>query len=364
MPDESPHIHFAFPGRLEAVLRRYLSEDAGNWRLSRKFVCYYQLRRWIPLRLRQLLQERRNSSMQVEPGWFCHSRFLKDFNDALTAELAECPNQTLLHPWPDGYSHAAILSHDIETREGVKLVQRLANLEEEFGFRSAWYFVPAKYRIDAGLLADLQQRGHEIGMHGYNHDGKLFFSRKTFEQRARFINQKVAQWNSQGFRSPMMHRELDWMQSLDINYDSSCFDIDPFQAMPGGVGGIWPFLYGKFVELPCTLPQDHTLFITLREQSIDIWRRKLELIRKLRGMALTIVHPDYLDTPQRWDLYRELLVQWRDSTTAWNCLPQQAAQWWRERHHSEVKDQQVVGPAAKRARVVKLANLFEGASGV
>ncbi len=351
--------HFAFSGELGNVLKDCLHEDAGNWRLSWKFRCYYALRPWIPLFARHALQQSRNAQMPVNDHWYVHSKFLQRWRDALAGARSEAVQATVIHPWPDGYSHAAVLTHDIETRAGVQHVERLARLEESLGFRSAWYFVPAKYRIDPGLIKDLQARGHEVGVHGHNHDGQLFFSRDCFERRARKINAVAQQWNASGFRAPMMHRELGWMQALETDYDASCFDIDPYQAMPGGVGGVWPFIVGRLVELPCTLPQDHTLFVTLGQRSIDIWKRKYALLRRLRGMAMCIVHPDYLDTGQGWSRYQELLEEFAQATEAWKCLPHEVATWWRQRHASRATPSGVEGPAAPRGRCIELAELFD-----
>lgn len=128
----------------------------------------------------------------------------------------------------------------------------------------------------------------------------------------------------------MVHRELSWMQQIEMDYDASCFDIDPYQAMPGGVGGVWPFLCGKFVELPYTLPQDHTL-LTLDRLSHEVWIEKYELVRKLRGMALLITHPDYLITEKSLDEYRQFLAFVAADTKAFRCLPHEVARWWRQR---------------------------------
>ena len=49
-----------------------------------------------------------------------------------------------------------------------------------------------------------------------------------------------------------------------------------------------------YVELPYTLAQDSTLFLTLREKTIAIWKRKLDWIADHGGMALLNVHPDYV----------------------------------------------------------------------
>ena len=118
----------------------------------------------------------------------------------------------------------------------------------------------------------------------------------------------------------MVHRNLAWLQSLNVEYDASCFDADPFQAMPGGVGGVWPFIAGRFVELPYTLPQDHTLFITLNERDGRIWEQKLEFIIRLGGMALLITHPDYLNSDNRIAAYRHLLEKTRRNGWHVACL--------------------------------------------
>ena len=48
------------------------------------------------------------------------------------------------------------------------------------------------------------------------------------------------------------------------------------------------------VELPCTLPQDSTLFIVLQEKTIDIWKQKLDWVAARGGMVLFNTHPDYM----------------------------------------------------------------------
>lgn len=348
---------FAFDGHLGEVMRSFAQADAANWKLSPKFRCYYRLRPWIPLLLRQILQKSRNRNLPVGDDWYCHQGFLAQFKAALTLDRSEVCSQ-IVHPWPDGFQHAILLTHDIESAAGLTRIDALARLEEQYGFRSAWYFVPKKYKIDPGLLADLRSRGHEVGVHGFNHDGRLFCSRRNFLRRAQHINAVAGQWQASGFRAPMMHRQLVWMQALQFDYDASCFDIDPFQAMPGGVGSVWPFLAGRLVELPCTLPQDHTLFVTLQQQSIDIWKRKYGLLQRLRGMAVCLVHPDYVDSPQRQDLYKELLEEFAAAADAWACLPREAAQWWRLRNASRIEDDAIVGPAHDRGRTVSLQSVF------
>jgi peptidoglycan/xylan/chitin deacetylase (PgdA/CDA1 family) len=312
------------------------------------------VRSLIPLPLRQLLQRYRK--VEASPRWYVPD----DFAAALAEHIATLDDGVaIIHPWPDGAAFSFVLTHDVETAEGMRRIPQIADMEEQMGFRSSWNIVPYKYPVDRGLLRELTDRGFEIGVHGFNHDGKLFSSRAVFERRVSAINAALRSFGAVGFRAPMVHRNLEWMQSLEVEYDASCFDVDPFQAMPGGVGSVWPFMAGRFVELPYTLPQDHTLFIALNEPSGRIWQEKLDYVARLHGMALVITHPDYLDPGARFDAYRRLLERANEMNGMWHALPRHVAAWWRERDQSSLHcdsygNWQVVGQAACRGRVVRI----------
>jgi peptidoglycan/xylan/chitin deacetylase (PgdA/CDA1 family) len=208
-------------------------------------------------------------------------------------------------------------------------------------------------------MRDLADRGFEIGVHGYNHDGRLFSSRAEFDRRVPAINEALRSWGAVGFRAPMVHRNLRWMQSLEIEYDASCFDADPYQAMPGGVGSVWPFIAGRFVELPYTLAQDHTLFVVRGQRDGRIWNEKMSYVAHLNGMALVITHPDYLDSGPRLDVYRQLLLRAQGTGGMWHALPRETAAWWRDRDALRLSCQSggtwhIEGPAASRARVAAI----------
>ena len=355
--EETLSTRFAFDGLTGEVLRDHFNRDAQQARLSTKFKLYYRLRPWIPLPLRHLLQRERNQRIDVPDQWYVPAAFIDDFHAAVQRQ----PDRLVIHPWPDQCQMAAVLTHDVESKAGLERIDKLAALEERYGLRSAWNIVPYKYKVDRGILADLQQRGHEIGVHGYNHDGRLFESRRIFSRRASGINRAIAEFKSTGFRAPMVHRNLQWLQALEISYDASCFDCDPFQPMAGGIGGVWPFFAGKFVELPYTLPQDHTLLVTLGETTPRIWLEKMAYLRQLAGMAMLITHPDYLDVPERLDVYREFLEFLIAQTQLWNALPHEVAEWWRQRDSLELVDSgntvTLVGSVAHRARTLTIGEL-------
>ena len=86
------------------------------------------------------------------------------------------------------------------------------------------------------------KRGFEVGVHGLEHDGKLYSSKAKFAEKA-IADQRISaqRWNASGFRSPLMQHDLQWLHALDVEYDSSTFDTDPFEPEPDGVGTIFPF---------------------------------------------------------------------------------------------------------------------------
>jgi hypothetical protein len=356
LDDHLPNCRFVLDHDrdVNGVFRAALAADRRRAQLSRAFCTYYALRALLPLPVRQLLQRLR--PVNVGPRWYYPDGFV----EALYGSLPLCGGElTVIHPWPNGHDFAFVLTHDVETADGLRRVDQIARLEEQLGFRSSWNFVPYKYPVDRGLLNDLLERGFEIGVHGYNHDGRLFASRALFERRVPAINAALKTWGAVGFRAPMVHRNLQWMQALEILYDASCFDADPYQAMPGGVGGVWPFIAGRFVELPYTLPQDHTLFVVRRHSDGHIWHEKLNYVASLHGMSLVITHPDYLDSQRRLDIYRRLLCEARTMARMWHALPREVAAWWRARDGSQLRQDsagnwRIEGPAAGRAGVATL----------
>jgi hypothetical protein len=249
--------------------------------------------------------------------------------------------------WPDGKKFALVIQHDVDTQKGHDNCHRLMDLEQRLGIRSLYSLVPERYNLSKSLLNEISDKGFDIGIHGLKHDGKLFSSEQIFKESAVKINQYLKEWKSVGFTSPSMHRNLDWMHMLDIEYCTSTFDTDPFEPQPDGVGTIFPFYVQKnhekngYVELPYTLPQDHLLFVILQEKNIDIWKKKLDWIVKNGGMALFNTHPDYMNfngsKVQREEypvrLFEEFLeyVEKTYKGQYWQALPREIAQFWMEK---------------------------------
>ena len=248
--------------------------------------------------------------------------------------------------WPQGRKFAVVLTHDVEGSLGLQRCLSLMQLEIEMGFRSCFNFIPeGTYRVPVNLRQELVENGFEIGVHDLRHDGRLFRSVAGFRARAARINRYLEDWGAVGFRSGFMLHRLDWLHQLEIDYDMSTFDTDPFEPQPEGRHTIFPFLVQApgqngdsakaYVELPYTLPQDSTLFLLLQEKTPEIWMRKLDWVASHGGMVLVNTHPDYtafesgardsFDYPVSF--YKELLayLHSRYAGQYWAALPKEVA---------------------------------------
>ena len=248
--------------------------------------------------------------------------------------------------WPENKKFALVLSHDVDTQKGHDSCRKLMDLESSLGFKSSFNLVPERYRVEKNLIAEMKQRGFEVCVHGLHHDGKLFFSRQLFEDRAEKINKYIEEWGAIGFTSPSMHHNLDWMHALKIKHATSTFDTDPFEPQPDAAGTIFPFWVQNsspkkgYVELPYTLPQDFTLYTLMKETSINIWKQKLEWIAARGGMALFNTHPDYMNFSSQKETieeypatyYVEFIEYIKNAYKGefWHAQPREMAAFWRQ----------------------------------
>jgi peptidoglycan/xylan/chitin deacetylase (PgdA/CDA1 family) len=308
---------------------------SGHWKISPTKMLYYTLKPILPYSLRYALRRKYKQFFQsdFQLGWPIEDRYVR-FQFEIVRQLLitlDHPSISFRHFWPEGYRYAFVLTHDIETDEGQAYVRKVADMEERFGFRSSFNFVPEYYELDIVLMQELRERGFEIGVHGLKHDGKLYNSKHIFMERSGHINRYLKEFNAVGFRSPLTMRNPEWMQALEIEYDLSFFDTDPYEPMPGGCMSIWPFIIGKFVELPYTLAQDCTLAIVLGETTPRFWLQKVDFVEQNCGMALLNAHPDYLLNPKIFKIYAEFLARMKERNNYWHALPREVARWWRKR---------------------------------
>jgi len=322
-------------GLMEAVLGEG-QFGAGHWTLGAAKRIYYDLKPLLPRPVIGLIRRAygRDDDRAGGLSWPSESRYA-DFLHAVLVYVLDrrgLESATYVSLWPDDRRLAFVLTHDVELRAGHDFVMKVVELEERYGFRSSFNFVPERYRTDPGLVSELKARGFEFGVHDLNHDGKLFRSRENFNARVERINAELARTGAAGFRAALTHRNPEWMQALNLEYDLSFFDSDPFEPMPGGTMSLWPFMLGRFVELPYTLVQDYTLTKVLGEATPQLWLEKVEFIAARRGMALLNSHPDYLRARTTWNVYEAFLAEMAQRPDLWHALPRDVARWWRARN--------------------------------
>jgi hypothetical protein len=318
---------------------------------------YYLVRPALPrpvqLAMRRLFT--RVQSASSFPRWPVEDS-LHDFYDWLFAVIADLAGEPVpfLGPWPEGRSWALVLTHDVETAAGYRDMDLLRAPERARGYRSSWNFVGARYQVDDATVRSLQDDGFEAGVHGLWHDGRDLVER-YLDERLPAMWEHARRWNAVGFRSPATHRGWELMRKLGFGYDSSYTDTDPYEPQPGGCCTYLPYFNGDTVELPITLPQDHTLFTILQHADAGLWLRKAGHIRDRGGMVLVLTHPDYARDQPLADGYVSLLDTFAEDGTAWRALPREVAAWWRSRAASAIRATgdgwTIDGPAAGIGRV-------------
>jgi predicted glycosyltransferase len=274
--------------------------------------------------------------------------------------------------WPERKKFALVLQHDVDSLVGLTRCLKLMDLEQRLGFRSSFNFVPEDYPTPFRIVRTLSEAGFEVGVHGLKHDGKLFRNPADFCAKLPRINGYLRKWGAVGFTSPSMLRKLNWIAELDIEHSCSTFDTDPFEPQSDGVASIFPLLTGNdggvrtYVELPYTLPQDHGLFVILKEKDIRIWKQKLDWIAEHGGMAALNTHPDYMAFEgngagrEEYPVgnYLEFLdyVRTRYAGQYWHVLPREMARFWRTT--AAAKSQRPLTP--KRSMPLPLEGLVRG----
>ncbi|HEY3423781.1 MAG TPA: hypothetical protein VGL27_03210 [Negativicutes bacterium] len=295
---------------------------------------YYYIKPILPRKL-QIFLRRKIASEKLKINEYCWP-----INEKASKKPVEWIG------WPENKKFALVLTHDVDTAKGHDSCLDLAKMEMSLGFRSCFNFVAGEYAVSNKLREYLVENDFEVGIHGLYHNNLMYKSKEIFNRQAIKINKTLKSWKAVGFRSPCMYHKLDWLHDLDIEYDASTFDTDPFEPQPEGVTTIFPFFVSEesgkkgYVELPYTLPQDFTLFILLNERSNRIWNKKLNWIVENGGMALINTHPDYMNFKNQpfsykhypAKLYENFLItlakDYKDQY--WHALPKYVASFWRK----------------------------------
>lgn len=267
--------------RIPGWLRSLLASAVGRWQRSREAV------------------------------WAAFPQWPLDLSVDFLRDLCDSSGQAPLRK-----ATPVILSHDLDSAEGLRNVVRdFLPIEEEFGARSTNFVVPCSWPLDTALLRELADRGHEIGVHGYDHSNLTAFAPDA-ERRRRLdvARQRLTEFGVQGYRAPSLLRSPELLSDLATRYryDSSIPTSGGLFPTPNnGCATARPFQIGSLLEIPLTLPRDGSLrFLGLTaEEILNCWMAVAEDIADSRGVVVLLTHGEERfsgNRPMR-DAYRKFV---------------------------------------------------------
>ena len=348
--------------RLERYAKRFSPSALNRWKQSLRSA-YYLLRPLMHVNVRKRVQRAHLNGWRnlVFPHWpvdttveNLHEQLL-----LLSMRAKGVESVPFIWFWPDGARSCVLMEHDVERERGQNFCAELMKMDDLFGVKASFQLVPERrYKISAGLVEGIRDRGFEVNIQDLNHDGHLFRDKKEFLRRAERINRYGQFYGARGFRSAVLYRNQDWYGALDFSFDMSVPNVAHLDPQRGGCCTVMPYFVGDILEIPLTTTQDYMLFHLLNDYSIDLWRMQTEAIVDKNGLVSLLIHPDYVIEKRARAVYRGLLdflTQLRSRERLWFALPGEVDQWWRERSKLLVIERdgqwRIEGAGAERARL-------------
>jgi len=328
---------------------------------------YYSLRPALPVSIRRHLQKQwlQGWDKKPFPRWPVDLTVDRLFERLMLLMLHASPQSRIpfIWFWPEGKSSCSIMTHDVETLAGLNFAGELMDINDSYGIKSSFQVIPdARYVASTEARSSIEKRGFEVNVHDLKHDGHLFDTHEQFVKSAARINEFIHQFGSKGYRSGVLYRNLDWYTEFKFSYDMSVPNVAHLDPQPGGCCTVMPYFIGDILELPVTTTQDYSLFHVLQTFSQDLWKDQIARIMRQHGLVSFIVHPDYLDTIEAKNTYKQLLHHLstlREEKDLWIGLPRDVDAWWRQRHQMKLVPDgsgwRIEGAGSDRARVAYAA---------
>jgi peptidoglycan/xylan/chitin deacetylase (PgdA/CDA1 family) len=270
-----------------------------------------------PKRLKDFLMRKRGGKENLT---FCDKLPLDALRFILANAIKKLSEKKLERKTWNGKKYAFLLTHDVDTREGLRRAKMLKKIEHKYDVPSAWYVPSKRYKLDVGAINELANRG-EVGAHDTKHDGKLNrLSRNALVERlreAKQILENVTGEKVEGFRAPLLQHSVKIIRALRdarYSYDTSVPTWEPRHPNTmnsHGIGTMYPLTLEGVTEVPVTLPQDQQLLRVLGLSPKEVtreWMKMIDVIKEISGLCTVLVHPDYeLADPENLGLYEELL---------------------------------------------------------
>ena len=364
--ENTPYLPFNLDEVADNLLYEIYSQDCSNgYNLQSGTLAamYYAVRPILPVPIRKHLQRWRLRDWErlPFPRWPVDRTvdYMMEKALLLTMKAQGVDRLPFIWFWPEGASSCAIMTHDVETEFGRALCPALMDLNDRFGVKASFQIIPEqRYEVTPEFLGSIRKRGFEVVIHDLNHDGRLFSDHGQFLERASKINAYGKKFDAQGFRAAILYRKQLWLDALDFAYDMSVPNVAHLDPQRGGCCTVMPYFVGKMLELPVTTIQDYSLFNILKDYSINLWKRQIELIMRSHGLISFIIHPDYVAQAREQSVFEALLgylAQLRDEKAVWIATPGEVNVWWRQRAEMRLEQNgdgwRIEGPGSQRARI-------------
>jgi peptidoglycan/xylan/chitin deacetylase (PgdA/CDA1 family) len=245
-----------------------------------------------------------------------------EYSGAVLNALARKRGVPLEGVWPCGGQGTecgvVCVTHDVDTGKGYANLPAFVEVERKLGIRSTFNLCLGRYKVDRGYLSELLQGGFDLGLHGYNHDGRLpFLPEDEIRERLLWALRQVESIRPRSFRAPSLMSSPALYRVLEelFDCDSSVTDTDNYALAQVGMGCCFPYPHdrGKLLILPLTLPDDCQMsYLRLSPAEMKrLWLEKLDWLAQVGGIALFDFHPDphWSGNPAMMSLMAELVEE-------------------------------------------------------
>ena len=208
------------------------------------------------------------------------------------------------------------------------------DLNASYKMSASFQVVPEqRYEVPQAYLDEIRERGFEVNVHDFNHDGALFLKKDEFIRRAAKINDYAKRFGALGFRSAVCTGT--WSGSERLIFFTTC----QFQICATGSAARWllhrdAVLYWRPRRTTINDDTGLSLFHVLETYDMEIWERQIKSIIGHHGLLSFLIHPDYIIPSRALDTYRRLLERLSGCAVqhdCWLASPREVAQWWKRR---------------------------------
>ena len=284
-----------------------------------------------PRRLRNLLLHSPNNGRVINYG---EKLPLDALRFVLVKAIERLLEKNLVRKKWRGASNCCLITHDIDTEQGLNRGNSVRKLEEKYDLQSAWYIPTKHYPLNCALVRELANHG-EVGVHGAKHAGNLtrLSGQRLFSQlwEAKQQLEKVSSCAIHGFRAPLLQHSsmlLEQLKRSGYTYDTSIPTWEPGhpQTMSSfGIGTAFPLQLSGLTEIPVSIIQDHQLLYVLGlkpKETLSQWLSFMNLVGHIGGCSVFLSHPEYkLFDAENLCFYEEFLNAATANKKNWFTVP-------------------------------------------